>query len=161
MEQQVIYNAAIYCRLSRDDLTIGESSSIQTQKALLTKYVQENGWRVADYYVDDGISGTTFEREDFQRMVADIEDCKINMVVTKDLSRLGRDYIKTGYYTEVWFPENGVRYIALNDGIDTLKNDNDIAPFKNILNEMYACVKIEPTLSGLTSLQSSTTIARC
>jgi len=138
MEQQIIYNAAIYCRLSRDDLSIGESSSIQTQKALLTKYVQENGWRVAGYYVDDGISGTTFEREDFQRMITDIEDGKINMVVTKDLSRLGRDYIKTGFYSEVWFPENGVRYIALNDGIDTLKNDNDIAPFKNILNEMYA-----------------------
>ncbi|MCL2153375.1 MAG: recombinase family protein [Oscillospiraceae bacterium] len=138
MEQQVIYNAAIYCRLSRDDLSTGESSSIQTQKALLTKYVTENGWRVAGCYVDDGYSGTNYNRPDFERMIEDIEDGKINLVITKDLSRLGRDYIKTGYYSEIWFPENGVRYIALNDGIDSLKSDNDIAPFKNILNEMYA-----------------------
>ncbi len=138
MEQQAFYNAAIYCRLSKDDLNTGESSSIQTQKALLTKFVTDNNWRVAACYVDDGISGTTFERSGFKQMICDIEDGKINMVVTKDLSRLGRDYIKTGYYSEVWFPENGVRYIALNDGIDTLKSDNDIAPFKNILNEMYA-----------------------
>ena len=107
MEQQAFYNAAIYCRLSRDDLTQGESSSIQTQKALLTKYVTDNGWRVVSCYVDDGISGTTFERSGFKQMLEDIEDGKINMVVTKDLSRLGRDYIKTGYYSEVWFPENG------------------------------------------------------
>jgi DNA invertase Pin-like site-specific DNA recombinase len=87
---------------------------------------------------DDGISGTTFERTGFKRMLDDVEAGKINMVITKDLSRLGRDYLKTGYYTEVFFPENDVRYIALNDGIDTLNSDNDIAPFKNILNEMYA-----------------------
>jgi DNA invertase Pin-like site-specific DNA recombinase len=138
LEQQAFYNAAIYCRLSKDDLSQGESSSILTQKALLTKYVTDNGWRVVSCYVDDGISGTTFERSGFKQMLSDIEDGKINMVVTKDLSRLGRDYLKTGYYSEVWFPENGVRYIALNDGIDTLKSDNDIAPFKNILNELYA-----------------------
>lgn len=138
MEQCVIYNAAIYCRLSRDDFSQGESTSIQTQKELLTRYVKENGWRVAGYYIDDGISGTTFERSGFKQMLADIEDGKIDMVITKDLSRLGRDYLKTGYYSEIWFPENGVRYIALNDGIDTLKSDNDIAPFKNILNELYA-----------------------
>ena len=138
MEQQTFYNAAIYCRLSKDDLSQGESSSIQTQRALLTKYITDNGWRIVDVYVDDGISGTTFERSGFNRMLEDIENGKINMVVTKDLSRLGRDYLKTGYYTEVYFPENNVRYIALNDGIDTLKSDNDIAPFKNILNEMYA-----------------------
>jgi len=138
MEQQTFYNAAIYCRLSKDDDLHGESSSISTQKNLLTKYVTDNNWRVVDYYVDDGISGTTFERSGFKRMLEDIEEGKINMVVTKDLSRLGRDYLKTGYYTEVYFPENNVRYIAVNDGIDTIKNDNDIAPFKNILNEMYA-----------------------
>lgn len=136
MEQQSHYNAAIYCRLSRDDETHGDSSSIQTQKTMLTKYVADNGWRIVDYYVDDGISGTTFERRDFQRMLDDIEEGKVNMVLTKDLSRLGRDYLKTGYYTEVYFPENDVRYIAVNDGIDTLKQDNDIAPFKNILKEI-------------------------
>jgi len=138
MEQQTFYNVAIYCRLSKDDDLHGESSSISTQKNLLTKYVTDNNWRVVDYYVDDGISGTTFERSGFKRLLEDIEEGMINMVVTKDLSRLGRDYLKTGYYTEVYFPENNVRYIAVNDGIDTIKNDNDIAPFKNILNEMYA-----------------------
>jgi len=105
---------------------------------MLTKYITDNNWRVHDYYVDDGISGTTFERNDFQRMISDVEAGKVNMVITKDLSRLGRDYLKTGYYTEVYFPENEVRYIALNDGVDTLNQNNDIAPFKNILNEMYA-----------------------
>ena len=138
MKQAGFYNAAVYCRLSKDDLSHGESSSISTQKAMLTKYITDNNWRVHDYYVDDGISGTTFEREDFQRMISDVEAGKVNMVITKDLSRLGRDYLKTGYYTEVYFPENEVRYIALNDGVDTLNQNNDIAPFKNILNEMYA-----------------------
>jgi len=138
VKQQEFYNAAVYCRLSKDDLSHGESSSISTQKAMLTKYVTDNNWRVHDYYVDDGISGTTFERADFQRMISDVEAGKVNMVITKDLSRLGRDYLKTGYYTEVYFPENDVRYIAINDGVDTLNQNNDIAPFKNILNEMYA-----------------------
>jgi len=137
MEQRH-YNAAIYCRLSQDDKISGNSLSIENQKTLLTEYVQGNGWRVADCYIDDGISGTTFERGDFKRMLADIEQGRINMVVTKDLSRLGRDYLKTGYYTEVYFPENDVRYIALNDGIDTLNHGDAIIPFKNILNEMYA-----------------------
>ena len=135
MEQQQIYNAGIYCRLSRDDETNGDSLSIQNQKLMLTRYAQDNNWRVADCYIDDGISGTTFERSGFKRMIDDIEQGKINLVLTKDLSRLGRDYLKTGYYTEVYFPENEVRYIALNDGIDTLNQNNDIAPFKNILNK--------------------------
>ena len=99
--EQLYYNTAIYCRLSKDDEKLGNSLSIQNQKALLTEYVQENGWHIVDYYIDDGISGTTFERGDFKRMLKDIEQGKINMVVTKDLSRLGRDYLKTGYYTEV------------------------------------------------------------
>ena len=136
--EQHHYNAAIYCRLSKDDELLGNSLSIQNQKTLLTEYAQGNGWRVAGCYIDDGISGTTFERGDFKRMLADIEQGKINMVITKDLSRLGRDYLKTGYYTEVFFPENNVRYIALNDGIDTLNHGDAIIPFKNILNEMYA-----------------------
>ena len=105
MEQQVFYNAAIYCRLSKDDESQGDSSSIVTQKNLLTKYVQDNGWHVYGYYVDDGISGTTFERSGFKRMIEDVESGKINMILTKDLSRLGRDYLKTGYYTECFFPE--------------------------------------------------------
>jgi len=138
MKQQKLYNAAIYMRLSKDDEQAGGSLSISTQKEMLTEYAGKNGWRIAGYYADDGISGTTFEREGFKEMIADIEEGKIDMVITKDLSRLGRDYLKTGFYTECWFPENGVRYIAVNDGIDTITSDNDIAPFKNILNEMYA-----------------------
>lgn len=103
MKQQDFYNVAIYCRLSKDDESHGESSSISTQKSMLTKYVTDNNWRIVDYYIDDGISGTTFERSGFKRMLDDIEEGKINMVITKDLSRLGRDYLKTGYYTEVFF----------------------------------------------------------
>jgi len=138
LTQRDIYDAAIYCRLSSEDESRSDSVSIQNQKTMLTKFVTDNNWHIAGCYVDDGVSGTTFEREGFKRMLEDIEQGKINMVVTKDLSRLGRDYLKTGYYTDVYFPDNDVRYIALNDGIDTLKKDNDIAPFKNILNEMYA-----------------------
>ena len=126
METANHYNVAVYCRLSKDDDNKAESSSISNQKIILTSYV------------DDGISGTTFNRPDFNRMIEDIDNGKVNLVITKDLSRLGRDYIKTGFYTEVYFAEKQVRYIALNDGIDTIHNDNDIAPFKNILNEMYA-----------------------
>jgi len=133
------YKVAIYCRLSKDDGKITDSSSIQTQRDMLTRYVREQGWITSDYYVDDGYSGLTFERPDFMRMIADIESGKIDLVITKDLSRLGRNYLETGVYIEVLFPEKGVRYIALNDGVDTLNNINtDITPFKNILNEMYA-----------------------
>jgi len=133
------YKVAIYCRLSKDDGKVTDSSSIQTQRDMLTRYVREQGWIISDYYVDDGYSGLTFERPDFKRMIADIENGKIDLVITKDLSRLGRNYLETGVYIEVFFPEHGIRYIALNDGVDTLSNANmDITPFKNILNEMYA-----------------------
>ena len=138
MVKQQTYKVGIYCRLSRDDEAMSESSSITTQKEMLTKYVQENGWEVADYYVDDGVSGVTFQRPDFIRMIEDIDRKRIDMVITKDLSRLGRDYILTGHYVEVYFPSKNVRYIALNDGIDTIHDNNDIAPFKAIINEMYA-----------------------
>jgi DNA invertase Pin-like site-specific DNA recombinase len=136
MEQQQIYNTGIYCRLSRDDETLGNSLSIEHQKMMLTKYAQDNNWRVAGIYIDDGVKGTTFNRSGFNQMLEDIERGYINLVLCKDLSRLGRYYLKTGYYTEIYFPENEVRFIALNDGIDTLNQNNDIAPFKNILNEM-------------------------
>ena len=111
-------------------------------KVLLIKerYIQENNLTLVDEYVDDGISGTTFDRKDFNRMLNDIENGKINMVVTKDLSRLGRDYIKTGYYIENYFPEKRIRYVSILDGIDTYSEtvNNDITPFKAILNDMYA-----------------------
>ncbi|MCD6321922.1 MAG: recombinase family protein [Clostridiales bacterium] len=132
------YNVGIYCRLSKDDICTGDSSSIQSQKAILEKYVKENNWTIIDYYIDDGYSGTNFDRPDFQRMLDDIESEKINMVLVKDLSRLGRNYLMTGQYTDIYFPDRGIRFIALNDGIDTRNTDNDITPFKNILNEMYS-----------------------
>ena len=129
---------ALYLRLSRDDEQQGESGSIQTQRQLLTKYCQDNGFFIVGEYVDDGYSGTNFDRPGFQRMIDDIEDGKINCVITKDLSRLGRNYILTGQYTDFYFPSKGVRYIAVNDGIDSDKGESEIAPFLNILNEMHA-----------------------
>lgn len=138
MKEQQEYLAGIYTRLSLDDGVDHESNSITTQKQILTRYAKDHGYRVAEYYADDGYTGTNFNRPDFQRMMADIEMGKINMVLTKDLSRLGRNHILTGQYTDIIFPQYGVRYIAVNDGVDTLNDDNDIAPFKNVLNEMYA-----------------------
>ncbi len=138
MKENKIYNTALYCRLSLDDGNVGDSGSIQTQKIILEKYAKSHGFKIYEIYVDDGYSGLNFNRPGFQKMLQDIENGKINLVITKDLSRLGRNYIETGYYTEHYFKDNGVRYIAINDGIDTINDNNDIAPFKNILNDMYA-----------------------
>lgn len=132
------YLAALYMRLSKDDDKAGESASITTQKKMLRAFAMENSFTIYDEYIDDGYSGTNFNRPDFMRMLADIEAKRINLVITKDLSRLGRDYISSGQYTEIYFPEHGVRYIAINDGYDSINPYNDIAPFKNVLNEMYA-----------------------
>ena len=129
----------MYCRLSKDDGTDNESASIATQKSILTDYVKKQGWHLAKTYVDDGYSGTNFQRPSFQNMIKDIESGLINCVITKDLSRLGRNYLDCGLYLEVFFPEHNVRYIAVNDGVDTLnKSAMDITPFRNILNEMYS-----------------------
>jgi DNA invertase Pin-like site-specific DNA recombinase len=130
--------AAIYLRLSRDDGTDTESNSIGNQRELLHKYAKEHGLVVKGEYVDDGVSGTTFEREGFRRMIADIEEGKIGTVLCKDLSRLGRNNALVAYYTEMFFPGNNVRFIALNDGIDSAKGDNEIMGFKSIINEWYA-----------------------
>ena len=134
-----IYEVGMYCRLSKDDGTDNESASIATQKSILTDYVKRQGWHLAKTYVDDGYSGTNFQRPSFQNMIKDIENGLINCVITKDLSRLGRNYLDCGLYLEVFFPEHNVRYIAVNDGVDTLnKSAMDITPFRNILNEMYS-----------------------
>ncbi len=136
-----IYTAGLYIRLSReDDDKTYESESITNQKSLLLQYVKENNLRVYDTYIDDGYSGTNFDRPDFNRLLNDIESGKINMVITKDMSRLGRDYIGTGNLIEKYFPEHNVRYIAVTDNIDTFldSSNNDIAPFKSIMNDMYA-----------------------
>ncbi len=138
-KDQTNYNVAIYCRLSKDDGNTGDSLSIESQKQMLTKHVKEQDWNIQDYFVDDGFSGLNFNRPEFKRMIEDIEKGKINLVITKDLSRFGRNYLESGAFLEMFFPEKGVRYIALNDGVDTIDNANmDITPFKNILNEMYS-----------------------
>ena len=131
-------HVALYCRLSKDDDQSGESVSIGTQRAILEDYCREQGYPIHKVYIDDGYSGTNFNRPGFQELLDDVERGAVNLVITKDLSRLGRDYIMTGYYSEIYFPSKGVRYIAVADNFDSLKNDNDIAPFKNILNDMYA-----------------------
>ena len=138
MVKQQIYNTALYLRLSRDDELQGESGSISTQREMLTQYCREHGLSIVGEYVDDGWSGTSFDRPSFQRMIDDIESGKINCVITKDLSRLGRNYILTGQYTDIYFPSRGVRYIAVSDGVDSEKGESEIAPFLNILNEMHA-----------------------
>ena len=134
------YHAALYIRLSKEDESEGPSQSVQNQESLLREFVQQHRLSVYDTYVDDGWSGTSFDRPDFQRMIGDIEARKVNMVITKDLSRLGRDYIMTGHYMERYFPEHRVRYISLLDGIDTGVDStaNDITPFRAIMNDMYA-----------------------
>lgn len=141
----VVYRVAIYIRLSKEDENkedkkVAESESITNQRSLLLRFVEESGYELVDIYIDDGYSGTNFNRPEFQRMLRDIEAGKINMVVTKDMSRLGRDYIGTGEYIEKYFPAHNVRYIALTDNIDTAldSTNNDIAPFKAIMNDYYA-----------------------
>ena len=135
-----VFKVGIYIRLSREDGDKLESESVSNQRNILQRYIKENQYIFIDEYVDDGISGTTFKRPEFKRMISDIEERRINMVITKDLSRLGRDYIKTGYYIENYFPENQVRYVAILDGVDTFLDttNNDVTPFKAIINDMYA-----------------------
>lgn len=134
-----VYRAAIYCRFSKDDGKTEDSSSIATQREMLSRYVREQGWTLSGEYVDDGYTGLNFNRPEFKRMIADIEDGKINCVITKDLSRLGRDHLGSGMYQEIFFPEHSVRYIAIDDGVDSLHPSGmDITPFKNLLNEMYS-----------------------
>ncbi len=130
---------ALYGRLSRDDELVGDSNSIVHQKEMLAKYAKEHGFANTAFYIDDGFSGTNFNRPDFQRMMSDAEEGKIATIIVKDMSRFGRDYIMVGYYTEIYFPNSDIRFIAINDQVDTVSaTDNDFTPFKNIMNEWYA-----------------------
>lgn len=129
---------ALYCRLSRDDGTESESNSIANQKKLLSQKAKELGLTNTKHYCDDGYTGTNFNRPAFQAMLSDIEMGYVTTVMVKDLSRLGRDYVSVGNYTDSYFPDHNVRFIAVNDGIDSDEGESEIAPFKNILNEMYA-----------------------
>ena len=130
---------ALYARLSKDDDLVGDSNSIVHQKEILFKYAKEHGFANCEFYVDDGFSGTNFNRPDFQRMMADAEEGKISTVIVKDMSRFGRDYIMVGYYTEIYFSNLDIRFIAINDNVDSnIQTENDLTPFKNVFNEWYA-----------------------
>ena len=129
---------ALYCRLSRDDELQGDSNSIVNQKAILSKYAKENHFPNPQFFVDDGYSGANFDRPSWSELVALIEDEKVGVLIVKDMSRLGRDYLRVGLYTDVLFPEKGVRFIAISNGIDSAQQqENDFTPFLNIINEWY------------------------
>lgn len=129
---------ALYCRLSQDDKQEGDSNSIINQKKILKKYALDRGYTNIQFYIDDGVSGTTFNRAGFQSMIDDVEAGKVKRVIVKDMSRLGRDYLQVGMYTEIFFPEHDVHFIAVNDGVDSNQEDNEFTPFRNIINEWYA-----------------------
>lgn len=144
---------ALYCRLSLEDGKENESLSISNQKAILQDYAQKNGIFNYEFYIDDGFTGRNFERPDFKRMISDIEARKIDAVIVKDLSRIGRNYIEVGSYLEIFFPKNNVRFLAINDGIDSLNRaEMDIAPFKNILNDFYSRDISKKVLAGRMAL---------
>ena len=141
MAKQTIYNAGIYVRLSQEDMRAGESLSIENQKLILTKYVKEQGWNLVDTYVDDGWSGTDFDRPAVQRLLSDAQSGKINLIICKDLSRFGRNYIEVGRYVDYIFPSYNIRFIALNDNVDTASKDSsalDMMPIVNLFNEWHA-----------------------
>ena len=145
LENNKIWNVGIYTRLSKEDEKDNQlskqSESIENQIKFLTGYVNAQGWNIKKIYKDDGYTGTNFNRPDFKNMISDIENKVINLVITKDLSRLGRDYIDTGFYIEKYFPIQNIRYIAVMDNVDTFDDDNtnnDMTPFKSVMNDMYA-----------------------
>lgn len=134
------YNVGIYCRLSNDDERDGESVSIENQKLLLQNYVRQRGWNEIDTYIDDGYSGTNFDRPGVKRLIEDAKAKRINVILVKDLSRFGRNYIEFGQYTDYLFPSLGCRFIALNNGIDTesTNGSTDVMCFLNLFNEFYS-----------------------
>lgn len=138
MQSEKIGITALYCRLSRDDGIDGESNSISNQKKLLSKYAKENGFENTKFYVDDGYTGTNFNRPGFQNMLEDIEQGFLSTVIVKDMSRLGREYLQVGYYTENYFPDKDIRFIAINDNVDSDNGADDFAPIRNVINELYA-----------------------
>ena len=129
---------ALYARLSQEDALDGESNSIANQKKILLKYATDNGFPNPTFFIDDGVSGVTFDRPGWNEMIRMAEAGKVRTVIVKDMSRMGRDYLKVGYYTESFFAERDIRYIAINDGVDSDKGDNDFTPFRNLFNDFYA-----------------------
>ena len=129
---------ALYARLSQEDALDGESNSIANQRKILLKYATDNGFPNPTFFIDDGVSGVTFDRPGWNEMIRLAEAGKLQTVIVKDMSRMGRDYLKVGYYTESFFAERDIRYIAINDGVDSTKGDNDFTPFRNLFNDFYA-----------------------
>lgn len=129
---------ALYARLSQEDALDGESNSIANQKKILLKYATDNGFPNPTFFIDDGVSGVTFDRPGWNEMIRLAEAGKVKIVIVKDMSRMGRDYLKVGYYTESFFAERDIRYIAINDGVDSDKGDNEFTPFRNLFNDFYA-----------------------
>ena len=138
---------ALYCRLSVDDANDGDSNSIQNQKKILLNYAKENGYTNYQFFVDDGYSGTTFDRPDFQRMIEGIKAGIIKRVIIKDMSRFGRDYLQVGIYTEVMFAEYDIHFIAVNDGVDSQKGENDLTPFRNLFKNISHSGKVSNDFS--------------
>ena len=150
---QETYNVGIYCRLSREDERTGESVSVENQREMLSRYVLEQGWNLYAAYCDDGVSGTTFDRPMFNQMIADARAGKINLILCKDLSRLGRDYIEAGRFTDIVFPSMGCRFIALNDGVDTIhKNNEMLVILKNVMKNKR-CLGGGTTKGGFMNFQ--------
>ena len=130
---------ALYCRLSQDDGREGESNSISNQKEILMQYAKQHGFLHPEFFVDDGISGTTFIRPDFQRMQRMAENGEIATIIVKDLSRFGRNYLEVGKYLEITYPKLGIRFIAIQENVDTFnETGTEMMPFNNIFNEWYA-----------------------
>ena len=129
---------ALYCRLSRDDGKDCESNSIENQKLMLARFAKEKGFDNTRFYVDDGYTGTNFNRPDFKRMMEDVEAGYVKTIIVKDMSRFGRNYVEVGLFTESYFPEHDIRFIAVTDLVDSADGENEIIPFKNVMNEMYA-----------------------
>lgn len=135
MIEQSGKKTALYCRLSRDDELAGESNSIHNQKQMLEKYATDHGFENLEFYVDDGVSGTTFDRPGLNRMLADVETDRVATVIVKDLSRFGRDYVSVGFYASQVFPNHDVRFVAINNNVDSAMGENDAMPFVNVCNE--------------------------
>lgn len=152
--EQQFYYAGQYSRLSAEDNQDGESCSIDSQRKIMQQFCEAKGFQAAAFYADDGFSGTNFDRPDFQRMLADIKQGKINLVIVKDLSRFARDHVGAGYYAGV-FEQYNVRFIAIDDGVDTLRGDDIVMPIKNIFNEFYARDISKKTRSALNARAKS------
>ena len=136
MNQQQI--TALYCRLSNEDDLEGESNSIQNQRALLQRYADSHGFTNTRYFVDDGYTGTNFNRPAMKELLSLVEAGQVSTIIVKDMSRFGRDYLQVGQYTEIVFPSCNVRFIAVNDGVDSDKGQDDFTPIRNLFNDFYA-----------------------